>query len=192
LIAEREGKHRAFDAETDKHKKQRLGNEVNRLTEKVQAAVHQMIQPPDKWLLDGMRLFIETFMPNRINFRVYPFENCPAFQLICNLKRDCFVDQDLEHILYGYSNRPTVPLAVFGLITAIPMEGIDPFDPLKEFETVTPTADTVVFEKAFRAIFGAMDGIEAFVRYSRYPNISVHPIAVFRQFELPATPNAPK
>ena len=188
LIGERESKQRAFEAEIDKHKKQRIATELNRLTEKIQVEVNQILQPPDKWLLDGLRLFIETFMRNRINFRVYPFENCPAFQLLCNLKRDCFVDQDLEHLLYGYGNRPNVTLAVLGLITSIPKPDGALFDPMKEFEANTPTTNTVAFEKAFRALFGAMDGIEAFVRYSRYPNISVHPIAVFRQFELPSAP----
>jgi hypothetical protein len=61
---------------------------------------------PD-WLINGLKLWIETFMPNRINFRIYPFDECPSFQVICNLKRGCFVDQDLEHLLYGYGNRPT-------------------------------------------------------------------------------------
>lgn len=186
LLAERENRRHAIGESNDKHKKQRLEHEANLLTEKIQTAIRQIHPTPEKWLLDGIRLFIETFMPNRINFRIYPFDNCPSFQLLCNLKSGCFVDQDLEHLLYGYGNRPTVPLAVFGLITSIPPSERDPFDPLKEFEDESKVDDTVVFEKRFRAIFGAMDGIENLLRYSRYPNISVHPIAVFRQFELPA------
>jgi len=44
----------------------------------------------------------------------------------------------------------------------------------------------MIFEKAFRGMFGGMDGLENFVKYSRYPNITVHPIAVFRPFNLKA------
>jgi hypothetical protein len=71
---------------------------------------------------------------------------------------------------------------VFGLITSIPGPAEDMFDPMKEFEAGGDLADRIAFEKAFRAIFAGMEGIEALVRYSRYPNVTVHPIAVFREF----------
>jgi hypothetical protein len=41
----------------------------------------------EQWLLDGIKQWIDTFMPDRINFRIYPFENIPSFQVLCNLKR---------------------------------------------------------------------------------------------------------
>ena len=95
-------------------------------------------------------------MSSRINFRVYPFTNCPSFQVLCNLKRDCFVDSDLEHLMYGYGNRPNVPLAVFGLVTSLPPEDDPAFDPLAEFETDEALPERVAFEKAFRKMFGAI------------------------------------
>lgn len=140
------------------------------------------VTPVDQFLIDGIKLWINTFMPNRINFRIYPFEKHPSFQVICNLKRDCFVDQDLEHLLYGYGNRPNVKLAVFGLITSIPSKEDIIFEPLDEFNNTQDKTDKIAFEEAFRRLFGAMDNIEAFTRYSRYPNVTVHPIAVFRMF----------
>lgn len=139
------------------------------------------ITPVEKWQLEGIQRFIEVFLPNRINFRIYPFDDCPSFQVICNLKHECFVDQDLEHLLYGYGDRPNIPLAVFGLITSIPSEVGNIFDPMKEFEDEKELDAKVAFEKAFRSVFGAMDEFSDFVRYSRYPNITVHPLAVFRQ-----------
>jgi hypothetical protein len=107
------------------------------------------------------------------------FPECTSFQVLCNLKRECFIDSDLEHLLYGYGNRPNVKLAVFGLITSIPAIGGSTFDPLREFSERTNLSPEEAFEHAFRAVFGAMDGLEAFVRYSRYPNITVHPLAVW-------------
>lgn len=140
------------------------------------------VEKLEKWLLDGIKLWIQTFMANRINFRVYPFPQCPSFQVICNLKRDCFVDSDLEHLLYGYGTRPNVPLSVFGLLTSIPLEdSADQFDPLAEFDSELLT-DHQKFEGAFRKMFQAMDDLDAFMRYSRYPNVTVHPIAVYRSF----------
>ena len=140
----------------------------------------------DQWLLDGIKQWIDTFMPNRINFRIYPFENSPSFQILCNLKRDCFVDQNLEHLLYGYGNRPNVPLAVFGLITFIPPKEKPTFNPVAEFDN--NNSPDVAFEKGFREIFGAMEQFESFVRFSRYPNITIHPIAVFREFTVSENP----
>jgi hypothetical protein len=142
----------------------------------------EQLRGVEQWLLDGIKLWINTFMPTRINFRTYPLPACPSFQVLCNLKRECFVDQDPEHLLYGYGNRPNVALTVFGLVTSIPPKEEDLFDPMTEFADESKLDEKVVFEKAFRAIFGAMDEIEAFVRYSRYPNITVHPIAIYRSF----------
>lgn len=170
-----------------------IGKTVNRKTkadekaraEALERKLEEMGNPKaavDQWILDGLRLWIETFMSERINFRIYPFVNSPSFQVLCNLKRDCFVDSDLEHLLYGYGNVPNVPLAVFGLITSLPSETSASFDPMAEFETLAEVPEPVAFEKAFREIFGAMDGLENFVRYSRYPNVTIHPIAVYRSF----------
>jgi hypothetical protein len=152
----------------------------------IQSKIDEMIKPKlqsvDQWLIDGMRLWIETFMPSRINFRIYPFPDCPSFQVLCNLKRECFVDSDLEHLLYGYGNRPNVPLAVFGLITSLPAQGDPPFDPMSEFKDRGQLSAQASFESGFRGVFTGMDGLESFVRYSRYPNVTVHPIAVYRSF----------
>ena len=75
-------------------------------------------------------------------------------------------------------------MAIFGLITSIPPQSGNTFDPLAEFEENTSMSREMHFEKAFRGMFDAMEGMESFVKYSRYPNITVHPIAVFRPFRL--------
>jgi len=134
----------------------------------------------DPWLVEGIRLFIETYMPSRINFRIYPFSDCSSFQVLCNLKPECFVDSDLEHLLYGYGSRPNVPLSVFGLITSLPSENARTFDPLREFAEDPKLAESSAFEKGFRGMFSAMEVLEAMARFSRYPNVTVHPIAVYR------------
>lgn len=155
----------------------------SQLDSKMKQIISPKVKPLDDWIINGIKLLIDTFLPNRINFRIYPFESCPSFQIICNLKRDCFVDQDLQHLLYGYGNYPTVPLSVFGLITSLPTPSGNHFNPLLEFEANSNT-DKMVFEKAFRTMFGATDELESWMRYSRYPNITIHPIAVFRNFPI--------
>lgn len=167
----------------DRNKKAVAKAQLKTLEKTLGEMVKSELTPIDQYLLDGVQLWINTFRPNRINFRIYPFDSCPSFQVMCNLKRECFVDQDLEHLLYGYGNRPNVPLAVFGLITSLPAKTHQVFDPMKEFKELKEKSDKTAFEESFRSIFGAMDEIEAFMRYSHYPNVTVHPIAVFRQFE---------
>jgi hypothetical protein len=183
LISEaREGADRTSDRNQKAAQRARLKDiqgEIDEMTKSQLVAV-------DQWLIDGMRVWIETFMPTRINFRIYPFPECPSFQVLCNLKRECFVDSDLEHLLYGYGNRPNVTLAVFGLITSLPVAGDPRFDPMSEFNERADLSPEESFEVGFRGVFKGMEGMEAFVRYSRYPNVTIHPIAVYRSFPMRA------
>ncbi|ADB15369.1 hypothetical protein Psta_0683 [Pirellula staleyi DSM 6068] len=172
------------NGERDRNKRSVKTQQLKSMEATLQSLTAPQILGVEKWLLNGIKLWINTFMASRINFRVYPFPSCPSFQVLCNLKRDCFVDQDPEHLLYGYGNRPNVPLTVFGLLTSIPdLSTETAFDPMAEFqESADESAEQVAFERGFRAIFSAMDNLEAFMRYSRYPNVTVHPIAVYRSF----------
>lgn len=89
----------------------------------------------------------------------------------------------LEHLLYGYGNRPNVALTVFGLITSIPTDAKPTFDPMKEFEGLSELSESMALEKGFRNAFIGLEAMEGLVRYSRYPNVTVHPIAVYRSFK---------
>jgi hypothetical protein len=170
--------------EKDRNKKATQTAQLRAFEAKVNEMSKSQLSKVDSWILDGMQHWISTFMPNRINFRIYPFESCPSFQVLCNLKRECFVDQDLEHLLYGYGIRPNIILTVFGIITSIPTKSGEIFDPMKEFKEADQTDAKITFEKAFRGVFGGMDAVESLVRYSRYPNITVHPIAVYRDIQI--------
>ena len=54
---------------------------------------------------------------------------------------------------------------------------------MTEFKDNDKLTDKAKLEKAFRDMFSAMDAMEDYVRYSRYPNITIHPIAVFRNIK---------
>lgn len=167
---------------SDRNQRTLKKTQIKQMRAKIEELLKPELKSVDDWLIDGMRLFVNTFMPSRINFRIYPFRAIPSFQILCNLKRNCFVDSDVEHLLYGYGNRPNVPLAVFGLITSLPQEEPSDFDPLKEFHDDPSLGETAGFEQGFRGLFSGMEGMEALVRFSRYPNVTVHPIAVYRSF----------
>jgi hypothetical protein len=186
LQSQIEAKRQEVKQIKDRNQKAIASEKLKALESQVEATIAAATKTTgiDQWLLDGIKQWIDTFMSNRINFRIYPFEQTPSFQVLCNLKRDCFVDQNLEHLLYGYGNRPNVPLAVFGLITSIPPKDKSSFNPMMEFNS--NNSQDVAFEQGFREIFGAMEQFESFLRYSRYPNITIHPIAVFREFTAPS------
>ena len=166
----------------DRNQKSVAQTKLKALEMQIETMVSSVTKVPglEQWLIDGIKQWIDTFMPNRINFRIYPFDYMPSFQVLCNLKRDCFVDQNLEHLLYGYGNRPNVSLTVFGLITSLPPKEKDAFNLMADIDD--ENSPEAAFEKAFREMFDAMETFESFVRFSRYPNITIHPIAVFRDF----------
>ena len=174
----------AANRANDRNVKATQRDRIKAFEQKVNELTKPQVNTVEPWIIDMMKEWIDTFMPTRINFRIYPFPECPSFQVLCNLKRECFIDSDLEHLLYGYGNRPNVKLAVFGLITSMPDIGGPPFDPLREFTERSDLSPEESFESAFRGVFGGMDGLEGFARYSRYPNITVHPLAVYRSFNI--------
>ena len=38
----------------------------------------------EPWLADGIKLWINTYGPDRLHLRVYPFPSCPDFHVLCN------------------------------------------------------------------------------------------------------------
>jgi hypothetical protein len=170
--------------EKDGNKRARSLSAVETQEKKFRALIAEStgLRPIDEWLLEGIRLFTDTFMPNRIIFRVYPFELVPEFQILSNLKQQCFLDSDLDNVVFTYGNRPTLKLTVFGLITSLPAKEDQRFDPMSEFRGVDQQrSDEIGFEQGFRNMFGAFEGFDRFVRYSRYPNVTVYPLAVYRK-----------
>jgi hypothetical protein len=163
----------------DRNRKATLRDRAKTMQRRLDDLTKPQIDQIEPWILEGVQLWINTFMAGRVNLRIYPFPNCPSFQVLCNLKRQCFVDSDPEHLLYGYGGRPNIPLAVFGLITSLPSATGPDFNPMKEFES---KVEALALEQAFREMLGALETIEAVMRFSRYPNVTVHPIAVYRSF----------
>lgn len=134
------------------------------------------------YLVEGIQLFIDTFLPNRINFRFYPFDELPSFEILSNLKREHFVETDIENIIFSFGSRPNLKMTVFGMVTSLPKENEELFDPLKDDQD--NKEDSIVFEKGFRGVFRGFEGFEQFVRYSSYPRITLNPLAVYRDIEI--------
>jgi hypothetical protein len=171
----------------DRNKKAIAKRSIRKLEQDLdtQLANSSELSGVDEWIIEGIKTWIDTFMAGDTIFYVYPFETSEGFHVKSHLRSDCFVDGDIGVFDSCYTSRPTVRLSVFGLVTSVPpMGGEHPFDPMREFEGHVPedeNDDQVGFEKAMRGCFRGFDGLESFIRFNRYPNITVYPLAVFRE-----------
>ena len=128
------------------------------------------------WLLDGFGLFLETFMRGRVELRLQPLRGAPSFELIANLKRDCFTDADISTIISSYGTRPDRPLCLIGFVTSAPVD-----EQVAEDSSRAERRGDGQFEKSFDHLFAALESIEEMVRTTRYPSVAVYPLAVFRR-----------
>ena len=135
------------------------------------------------WQLEGIKLFIQSIMSSGISLRLYPFEEIPDLQIVANLKRDCFVEQDLDHILFTYTSQPNVKLTVLGLITSMPeIEGHPFFTDLQPGDQLQDPLHQL--STAFQQIFDAIMAVEEFGRLTWYPSISIYPLALYRNIRV--------
>lgn len=133
-----------------------------------------------EWQVSGIDNFINLIVPKRKLLVLQPFDDNPELKLICNLKEDCFVDSDLDNLLFAYGSQPNVPLSVFGLATHIPTKQTSPV-PEDTSDKSKKTGDPVQqLERAFETVFDGIKPIENFGRFAYYPRIAVYPLAVYR------------
>lgn len=181
VFSEIEAAKQKANEEANRNKKSQLLARIAKLEEQVDAAIESAVSlssVPD-FLVRGIRLFVKSFLPNHISLRVYPFERCPNFQLVAGLKRACFVDGDLDNVLFSYGRTPNIELTLFGLVTSKPEPAGHAFDFNAEYEGAA-NLDDAALERSFRSMFGALQGLEKFVRFSRWPNLTVQPLALYR------------
>ena len=140
------------------------------------SAEHSLLR---EWQISGITKFIDLILPNRKLLILQPFECYEDFKLICNLKEDCFVDSDLDNLLFAYGSQPNVQLSVFGLATHIPsLES--------EEETVAERGHREAqsamqeIEHAFEAAFDGITPIESLGRFAYFPRVTIYPLAVYR------------
>lgn len=137
----------------------------------------------ESWITEGLITWVNVFLPNIFNVRLYPFPEIHDFHIMSNVKREFFLDQDIESLHFLYGSMPTIKISLLGVITSIPRDSDSTFDPLKEFdenELELEGNEHRSVENAFRGVFRGFDGLEAMIRTCRYPRIMVQPIAIYR------------
>ena len=140
----------------------------------------------DELFIERIKTFMDTFSPNRLNFRLAPFDIYNNFQILASLKNQYIVNSDFENIIYTYGSRPNIKLSVLGIITSCPQKEdvrIDLKDEYNNYED-TELSDEASFEKAFRNVFSSFEGFEKFFFAPSFPKISVSPIAIYREVKI--------
>lgn len=141
---------------------------------------NQAVDMVPQWVLDGMGTWIDAFLPNITNIRIYPFQHQNDEHLLGHLNASNFTIPDPTAFHFTYGSFPTEEFTVLGIVTSVPSNKEDDFIPLQEFEK-NKLSDQESVESAFRGMFRGFDEIEAMVRTCRYPRIMVHPVLVYRQ-----------
>jgi hypothetical protein len=140
----------------------------------------------DEMFVDRIQTFLNTFSPNRLNFRLAPFDEFNNFQILSSLKSRFLVNGDFENVIYTYGSRPDIKLTVFGIITSCPRKDdirVDLNDEYIGYED-SELSGEAAFEKAFRGVFSSFEGLEKFFFVPTYPKISLSPIAIYREIQL--------
>lgn len=140
-----------------------------------------VVDVPEEWIISGISNWIDQFYPNQIHFNIKPFEN-NSIQIKANLKREYFIDTDIEHLLFTYGTVPNIKLTLFGLITSKPPK--ETGESKKDVSQKTENNDKQENEEygsAFREVFTALSEMENLTGFNKYPNIKVYPIAVYRK-----------
>tara|TARA_R110001592_G_scaffold20926_18_gene84758 strand:+ start:6713 stop:7750 length:1038 start_codon:yes stop_codon:yes gene_type:complete len=133
-----------------------------------------------QWILDGFKTWIDAFLPNITNIRVYPFQEQNDEHVFGHLEASNFMLSDPTALHFTYGSFPTEEFTLLGIVTSVPSNQDENFVPLQEFEQGDLNDEESV-ERGFRGVFRGFDGIESMVRTCRYPRVMVHPVLVYRQ-----------
>ena len=166
----------------DRNKKSKAKQKAKQLQKQINDLIASSsgVDMVPQWILDGMKTWIDAFLPNITNIRVYPFPDQNDEHLFGHLDSTNFSLSDPTAFHFTYGSFPTEEFTMLGIITSVPSDEVDRFRPLQEFDK-KDLADFESVENAFRGMFRGFEGIEAMVRTCRYPRVLVHPILVYRQ-----------
>jgi hypothetical protein len=140
----------------------------------------------DEGWIEKVKTFLDTFSPNRLNFRLLPLDDFGEFQILANLKDKYMLDGSFENTIFTYGSKPNIKLTVLGIITSCPrkedirVKHSDEFLAINESEL----SDEIYFEKAFRNVFDSFEAFEKFFFVPNHPKIAISPIAIYREVKI--------
>lgn len=165
----------------DRNMRAAEGQSIKKMKEALSTVIagSPKIDMVEQWILDGMKTWIDAFLPGIVNLRVYPNTDRPDEHVFGHLKKTCFEDIDTSSFHFTYGSFPTEPLTLIVIVTSVPSEEGEHFKPLSEFEK-SELADHESVERGFRGLFRGFDGLEQMIRTCHFPRVLVHPLTVYR------------
>ena len=158
-----------------------LENKIdNILTEKTDIGLFD-----EDWI-HKMKIYLDTFSPNRLNFRLLPFDNFAEFQILSNLKDKFLLDENIENTIFTYGTRPNIKLTILGIITSCPREEDIRVHPSDEFLGCNDSdlSGDRIYDKAFRNVFDSFEAFEKYFFSPNYPKVAISPIAIYREVKI--------
>lgn len=125
----------------------------------------------DPSLINGIQLIFNLFYKDRIILKLVPFENRIDFRLVGNLEQR-FLRDSIDSIIYKYGTNPSQKWRMLAQVADIPAK-----TPSKIKENFVGADMEVGLQK----IFASFRGLEALAQTVAYPEISVTPIAIYRE-----------
>lgn len=116
-------------------------------------------------------LMIDTFFRGKVIVRMTPFREYPSFRAVGGLKPQ-YLRDDIDSIIHKYGTAPEAPWRMFVQVAAIPSQ-------TPGFIEEAASGNTL--ESTFRAMFAGMRTIESLAVTVTYPEISITPIAIYRE-----------
>ena len=183
LLTELDEVERGIEIASNSNEQKKLELKVRVTRQKIRELAEQFIGEsiPDV-MLDGIRDFIRLLASDRLACRLMPSDLAPKFQIVANLKRDCFVDLNFEQFLASYGREPNVDISVFGTVTSVAPanKSKSPFEAAVDSEAL-PTDTVKSLADSFSSFLFATDGLAQLVQIGSYPSVIVHPIAIYRE-----------
>ncbi len=185
VVAEAEQLREDTDRTSRAASQARLQQMKSDLDEALRAAI--TATEVDQWMLDGLKSWIDTYLPGVINLRVHPLADSVDEHVFGRLKREHFFEHGLDALHDAGGATPTAMITLVGVVSAVPVEGPDAFNPLVEFDREGLT-NAQTLEKSHRDVLQNMDALAQLARACRYPRVMVQPLMVYRRFD--ANPRA--
>lgn len=174
--------------EVNRDARAQLQDRLRELKLEMDAALAQatVVLTPEPMALEGLRTWIDTFLADTISLRIYLAASAPDEQVLGPLKREHFTDGQLETWHFSHGPRPTEPITLLGIVTGLPVQGVDGFEPSLEFEAES-LSNVQQLEKNTRQTLAQISTLAEHSRQGRFPRVMVQPLLVYRSF----VPNVP-
>ena len=124
-----------------------------------------------KSMLDGFKLFFDTFYQDRVIVKIMPFKGIPNARFVGDLNRK-FLRDSISSIIYKYGTAPISDWAVFAQIASIPPRH------RAESDSMMSGSD---MEIALQKLFDGLRAVEITAQSVVFPEIAVTPIAIYRE-----------